>query len=606
MCGILGQRSSILDQDRFSQALSLIEHRGPDNTGMERVAGDCLLGHTRLSIIDTSALGNQPMALRDDGVTVVFNGEIYNYQELQEDLKKEGVKFYSHSDTEVILQLYKRKGPQFVNALRGIFAIGIYDQQSEKLYVYRDRLGVKPLYFYNRNGEFAFSSEVKSIKSLFPNISLNMNAIASFLRLGSVASPSSVFNEIEMVEPGHYLEVDKNNSVVATRYYFQDYTPNSLSYEENVAQVREGVMDAVKSRMVSDLPVGAFLSGGIDSSIVVAAMRKHSNQNLSTFSIDFSEGSFSEGSIAQLVANRYETNHHREVVTSDDFKKEFFNILNSIDSPTVDGVNTYFVSKFTKEQGITVALTGNGGDEIFGGYPSFEHYQKLLSVQSKIPGGLRSLIGSFSNLPLSDRYRKLFDFMGSKGNPQVNSYFAVRGMINPSLLKELVTFDFQESYISDLQSQFNDCDFYSFENEVSYLESNAYMLNQLLRDSDNMSMKHALELRVPLLDQKLVSTVNQIPGKYKHGKRLLIDAFSADLPEEVYNRKKQGFTFPFEVWMRGEMANEVKELFFLPNTLLNPKVLDKMWKDFMNKKLSWSRIWTVVVLNYYLKHNLDL
>lgn len=599
MCGILGTISDNLQTKEFEKALNLLKHRGPDDKGVVFLDNNCLMGHRRLSIQDLTSNGHQPMQSNDKRYTIIFNGEIYNFKEIREDLLRVGFTFNSDSDTEVILKLFQLEGDNLTSYLRGVFVFAIYDTNKKEMKVFRDRYGVKPLYYYYKNNTFAFSSELRSLIAL-PEISKtpNYDAYYSFLQLGSVPTPLSLYKDIQVLPPAHYISYS-DNQFFLKRYYDINYTPNGLTYEENVVEVRKLVTEAVKSRMVSDLPVGAFLSGGIDSSAVVALMRKDNVGEIKTFSIDFNDKKYSEGKIAKLVANKYETKHHQFIIESNDLKNEFYNILDSLDSPSIDGVNTFFVSKYTKQAGVSVALSGLGGDEVFGGYDTFENFEKLIRYKkclTFLPNGLFSIL---SRLPLNDRNLKIFEFLNSKQNNKLEAYFALRGVIQENKIRNIFQKPFSKRFFEYLREDYNSREYYTNENSVSYLESSIYMTNQLLRDSDNMSMAHSLELRVPLIDQVLVDFAASIPGEFKHNKMILLDAIKHLLPVEVYTRKKQGFTFPFEEWIRKSLMSEVKTLFFLNNDYLDKKYLIKMWNEFENKRVSWSRIWAIVVLNYY-------
>ena len=381
MCGILGINSKIIDLNNFKESLSLLSNRGPNDSGIIRINEKLFFGHRRLSIQDLSQNAAQPMVSDDNRYTIVYNGEIYNFKNLRENMIQLGHNFNSKSDTEVLLKMYSLYNVEMIESLIGDFAIGIYDSYENEIVLIRDRYGIKPLYYYYDQNIFAFSSELKSLSNLKQvNKKRNDDACYAFLKHGSVPEPFTFFENISVVPNGTYLKY-KNKKITINKYYNLNFKPNNFSYQENIYRVRTLIDDSVNLRMVSDLPVGAFLSGGIDSSVVVAMMRKNSNGNINTFSIDFENDNYSEGNIAKIVAERYHTNHQNFVLQPSDLRKELYNILDSIDSPTIDGVNTYFISKFTSEAGISVAMSGLGGDEIFGGYDTFENHGKLLKLK---------------------------------------------------------------------------------------------------------------------------------------------------------------------------------------------------------------------------------
>lgn len=599
MCGILGICSDIIDLNSFNNALSNMSHRGPDNEGVLKISRNLIFGHRRLSIQDLSSSGNQPMQTTCNRFFIVFNGEIYNFLELKKDLINKGYSFFSNSDTEVILYLFKEYGIECVKLLNGDFAFSIFDKLKNELYLVRDRFGIKPLYYSLDNNEFVFSSEIKSLlKASTKKKHKNYQAIYSFLKSGSVPAPLTMFSEVYMLEPSHYLKFSKNR-LIKNKYYEYDYTPNNLSYNENLEKIDYHLNLAVKKRLISDLPVGAFLSGGIDSSIVVALMRKYNSGNINTFSIDFDNQKYSEGQIAKLVAQKYNTNHHNFVIQPKDLKDNFYNILDILDSPSIDGVNTFFVTSFTKKQGITVAMSGLGGDEFFGGYPSFENYSKLIKLKNSLNLIPKEFFDLSKKLPLKNKWIKLIDFLSNSRNSLIQPYLSLKELINDDHISKMFKPKYNDIYYDHILDDMQKIDFYSDENLVSYLESRLYMSNQLLRDSDNMSMTNSLELRVPMLDHNLVNHVNSIPGKFKHNKKMLVDSMKYLLPAQVYKRTKKGFAFPFDEWIRSELRNDVRDLFFLENEMFDKKSLENHWKNFENRKINWARVWAVVVINYY-------
>ena len=599
MCGILAINSIKIDLTNFNDSLSLLTNRGPDDSAVVKINDNLIFGHRRLSIQDLSQNAAQPMISDDKRYTIVYNGEIYNFKNLRDSLGKLGYNFNSKSDTEVLLKMYSLYNIDMIESLTGDFAIGIYDSVEKEIVLIRDRYGVKPLYYYKNKNIFAFSSELKSLTNLEQvNKKRNNDAFYAFLKLGSVPEPLTLFENILMLPSGSYLKY-KDNKVTIKKYYNLNFKPNNFSYQQNIEQVRALIDDSVNLRMISDLPVGAFLSGGIDSSIVVAMMRKNSNGNINTFSIDFENDNYSEGNIAKIVAERYQTNHQNFVLQSLDLSNELYNILDSIDSPTIDGVNTYFISKFTSEAGISVAMSGLGGDEIFGGYDTFENHKKLLILKKVFSILPKRIYNGLRKIKFNNRTLKLIDFLKDNYEKNLSAYFALRGLLSDSVLERLLKFPYDQSKIFNLQPDHENLHFYSNENIVSYLEISNFMKNQLLRDSDIMSMKHSLELRVPFTDHNLIDFSLTIPGKYKHGKKILIDSMKSFLPEQVYMRQKQGFSFPFEEWIRKHLLNEIKELFFMKNELFNYDELEKLWVSFLNYETNWARVWAIVVINYY-------
>lgn len=599
MCGILGTYN-YSDEEKFKISLGNLHHRGPDSFGIELVNEKCLFGHKRLSIIDLSHNGHQPMFDNSKRFLITYNGEVYNFKELRSELTD--YQFVSTSDTEVLLALFLKYGEKMVVKLRGIFAFSIYDSIKDELYLFRDRLGVKPLYYYSENNQLIFSSEVRAILDLVDKpLSPNYDAYYGFFNLGSVINPLTFYEEIKLLPPACFIKYSDNN-LILKKYHTISYKPNTYSYTENVIKTREILNQSVKYRLISDLPVGAFLSGGVDSSAIVALMKQHSTDDINTFSIDFEQKGFSEGNIAKQVAEKYETDHTNFLVTADDFKKEFYNILNSIDSPSIDGINTYFVSKLAKDKGITVVMSGLGGDEVFGGYGSFEKFPKMKSLKNKLNFLPKNIFNILYNCSENSKFQRVLDYLSSKEDVDINTYLFLRSLFSDSEIKRFSLKQKKSSYFNDFfKGEYNEKYFFTNEDITSYLHTKYYMHDQLLRDSDSMSMRHSLELRVPLVDHELVEFGASIPGKFKHNKMVLLDAVKPLLPEDVYNRKKMGFGFPLGEWMkRKDILSMVKELFFLESDYLNKIELEKLWIKFLNGNISHTRIWSVVVFNFYL------
>lgn len=603
MCGILGIWHKTPNEESFKKSLQAINHRGPDDEGIERLNENLLFGFKRLSIIDLSPNGHQPMKSIDGRYTIVFNGEIYNYQELRTILLTKGYQFRSTSDTEVLLYLFAEYGIEMLNKLRGMFAFAIYDKSNDEIYVARDRMGIKPVFYYSDGYTFAFCSELKGLfKYKLIDVEFNTLAVSAFLEFGSMPCPLTLYNNTYSLEPGHYLYY-KNNQLSKVCYYSIENTINyQRSYSQTIEELKQLLYDAVKMRLIADVPLGAFLSGGIDSSVVVALMRKANTSKIKTYSISFNEDAFSEQQYSQLVAKHFDTEHKDIIITSSDVKNELYNILDIMDSPTIDGINTYFVSKVTREDGTIVSLSGLGGDELFGGYPSFTEVPRIITIGEKLSFVPKNISRYLSTLSINDKYRKLFDYLANNKSVAA-AYFTKRGlMIEPyinQLSNQKVSFD-PSSYLSTLHEAPS---FTHLNDLISIYELRSYMHNQLLRDTDIMSMAHSLEVRVPLIDHQVVNYAFSIDPKYKVGKQLLKDAFRGELPEIIFNRPKTGFLFPFPVWMRNELLPEIKQLFFLRNIYFNQIQLENIWASYIKGKHSWARVWAICVLNKFLEKN---
>jgi asparagine synthase (glutamine-hydrolysing) len=635
MCGIFGivSREGDVSRDVLTRALKCLAHRGPDDSGAVVVDGSsappCQLGfaHTRLSIIDLSPLGHQPMQDPATGNWIVFNGEIYNFRELRKELEGVGVEFKSHSDTEVILAAYRVWGESCLTRLGGMFAFVLWDAPRKRLLLARDPMGIKPLYYHQSEQIFIFASEVRTL--LGTGLVLRKadpTGVLSYLAFGSVYEPWTIVEGVIAVPPGHVLTVE--NGSVSIREYWNPLQSFSHSQSESAPQSGNGtatanrlpaiLRDAVLSHLVSDVPVGVFLSGGIDSSALVAVL-SHNGVRANTFSLVFQEEEFNEGQYSREIARRFGTEHHEISVSQQDTLAVLPEALCAMDQPTIDGINTYLVSAKTRAAGVKVALTGLGADEMFAGYSNFRRVPRM-EVFSKRVGRLPRL----ARRPLSasialfagkgDRSRKLAE-LATGHESVVHPYFLVRMLFGTAEREALFSItDYQASQQSldrVLQESITESQCLDPVNRVSYLESHWYMRNTLLRDSDFMSMAHGLELRVPFLDRALVEACFRIPGDKKlRGdlpKSLLLASLGVELPREIVNRPKRGFTLPFERWLRGEMRPVVEDALLKSNwdqTSISASAVREVWNRFLAGETSWSRPWSLFVLARWCEQNL--
>ena len=632
MCGIFGivTRTGRLSQGVLERAGGSLAHRGPDDSGTVVIecnsAEPCQVGfsHTRLSIIDLSPLGHQPM---QDPVTVnwiVFNGEIYNFRELRKELEQSGNGFRTQSDTEVILTAYRMWGEDCVARLRGMFAFAIWDAPRQRLLLARDPMGIKPLYCYQSEKEFLFASEVRTLlqTGLVPR-KVDPTGALSYLAFGSVYEPWTIVKDISAVPAGHVLTVEKGT--VKSREYWSPLRTGGS--RESGAQEPDGsaaierlpeiLRDAVLSHLVSDVPVGVFLSGGIDSSSLVAVMSQK-GVRATTFSLVFREEEFNEAQHSREIARRFGTEHHEILVSQDDTLAIMPEALRAMDQPTIDGINTYVVSAKTRAAGVKVALTGLGADEMFAGYSNFRRVPKMERMTAhfaKLPAFARKPLAATLELfaGMSDRNRKLAE-LASARNSIVHPYFLMRMLFTPAERGALFAGDCPLAE-RDMESALHGSVSASAEldpvNRVSYLESRWYMQNTLLRDSDFMSMAHGLELRVPFLDRALVEACFRIPGaeKLRGGspKNLLLKSLGVELPDGIVERPKRGFTLPFEKWLREEMRPAVESTLLGGDQTGAPLVrgpVRQTWERFLAGKTSWSRPWSLFVLKRWCEQNL--
>jgi asparagine synthase (glutamine-hydrolysing) len=633
MCGIVGILTfkSSIPAGVLEQATRSLKHRGPDDSGtilIEETQPQPMqlgLGHRRLSILDLSPLGHQPMHDPATGNWIVFNGEIYNFRELRKELQELGVEFKSNSDTEVILASYRVWGEPCLTRLGGMFAFALWDAQRKRLLLARDPMGIKPLYYFQSPQTFIFASEVRTLlqTGLMPR-KADSTGVLSYLTFGSVSEPWTIVEGIQSLPAGHLLTVE--NGSISSREYWNPL-PSSTGDESNASsgngmawedQLPAILRNAVMSHLVSDVPVGVFLSGGIDSSALVAVLSQNGIQ-ANTFSLVFAEEEFDEGQYSREVARRFRTEHHEIPVSQKDTLSMLPEALCAMDQPTIDGFNTYLVSTKTREAGVKVALTGLGADEMFAGYSNFrrvprmerfsERFQRLPMLAQRSLSAAVALFGG-----KGDRSRKLAE-LAAGHDSIVHPYFLVRMLFaepeRKALFSSLDYIAARQSVDRVLQQSVTESRSLDPVNRVSYLESKFYMRNTLLRDSDFMSMAHGLELRVPFLDRMLVEACFRIPGKEKlRGdlpKGLLLSSLGVELPREIVNRPKRGFTLPFERWLRGEMRPVVEDVLLksdweqLP---INAGAVREVWKSFLAGETSWSRPWSLFILKRWCEQNL--
>jgi asparagine synthase (glutamine-hydrolysing) len=615
MCGISGvfsvePRSFEIEVQLMNGAM---KHRGPDDLGLWST-DFVTLGHQRLSIIDLSDSGHQPMHSSDAGLTLVFNGEIYNFEELKKELE---YPFQSQTDTEVILAAWQKWGLDCLDRFNGMFAFAVWDHVKKQLTVVRDRLGIKPLYYYFDGERLIFSSEMRSLlASGLVERKLCTKGLADYLRYQTVQAPNTIIENVWMLEPGSYLQCTAGGSrLVKARWWEIDATlqPFGGERQELLQVIKEQFYTSVKRRLVADVPFGAFLSGGIDSSAVVGAMAEVSGNQINTFNVSFAEEAFSEAKYASYIAQQHETAHVEIRLHPEDLLKDLPLILNAFDHPSGDGVNTYIVSRAIKEAGVTMALSGLGGDELFGGYSIFKRMDWLDRHRAiwKLPLSIRKVAGEVCHkLKRNIATAKVRDLLGQPEYDFISQYALSRqvlldGQIKGLLEGELMGAHLPVDYLKSLQ--LNDKSLLS---RVSIAEISTYMQNVLLRDTDQMSMAHALEVRVPFLDHELVELLLSVPDdlKYPHSpKQLLVDALPNLLPDYIVNRLKMGFVFPWGDWLKNELyelANYYIEK-LADRSYFNSAELRSLWAAFNRNdpEVSYSRIWSLVVLGHWLEAN---
>ncbi|MEZ4701057.1 MAG: asparagine synthase (glutamine-hydrolyzing) [Rhodothermales bacterium] len=620
MCGIAGIIGSGVHNpaQTIQRMTDSLAHRGPDDAGIfvdDRVA----LGQRRLSILDLSANGHQPMASHDDRYLIVFNGEIFNYRSIRAQLVDRGHVFRSDTDTEVILNAYSEWGRACLERLNGMFAFAIYDRARQSVFIARDRLGIKPLYVARtREGALLFSSEVRSLlKSGLVPPRLNRRILPLYLKYQTVPAPSTLLEDVEMLLPGHWIEVTPHGDETQPYWHLlgnADSEAGTHSPERARAEVRQRVIDSVERRLISDVPLGAFLSGGIDSSIIVGLMSRMSSGPVRTFTIAFDDPAFQDGMHAARMASQFKTDHTEISLTYMDILQQIPGALAAQDHPSGDGINTYIVSRAVKEAGLTVALSGLGGDELFAGYSLFgriARQQRAKILWRVSPQPLRSGIAhALHAVSPSIATQKIGDLLVSDGSlPQV--YPLGRQCFAPAQAARLLseTGVVQDPYTALLQDSFRADHSTRLFSRISFAEARTYMHDVLLRDTDQMSMANALEVRVPFLDHTLVEYAMGLSDEVKRPngvpKRLLVEAFSDLLPASIINRPKQGFIMPFDQWMKGPLKTLcLDNLDVLANSpAFRAPVIHQYWDAFRagKKELSWSRLWLLVSLGAWCK-----
>jgi asparagine synthase (glutamine-hydrolysing) len=613
-----------------------IVHRGPDGEGA-LVAPPVVCGMRRLSIIDLPG-GNQPIWNETDTVALVFNGEIYNFRELRKELESAGHTFRTNSDTEVIVHAFETWGEKCVERLHGMFAFAIVEMpqgpggQAARVFIARDRMGIKPLYYAIVDGALFFASEVRALlASGAVQVRLSGDALSSYLLFGSVSEPVTLVDGVFSLSPGNYLDVrlgEEPIRSVSPRPYWngarereRPWSGATRSATTPAAQVRSLLERAVASHLIADVPVGVFLSSGLDST-AIAAIASRAQRGIHTFTVAFPDLEFSEAEKARRTAERLGTEHSECVLSGEEMLARLDEAVAAFDQPSMDGINTYFVSWAARKAGLKVALSGLGSDELFGGYTSFQATSKirrLASAANWMPKPLRQLVtpsraaGVAGSSP--DALRKASAaWLDPSALP--HPYYFTRSLFTPQVVAGWLRRDVSAwmttewgKWLAEASNEARSMDEFT---GVSWLELRSYLMNTLLRDTDAMSMHHSLEVRVPFLDSALVEYVLSLPESQKRNpaqpKALLIAALGELLPEDLVAQPKRTFTFPWENWMRGALRERIAAGLgdWSPalETLLGGENARSVWDDFLASRTTWSRPWSLYVLNEWVKRNL--
>ena len=628
MCGITGgyYKRELPDEALLFASIEKLASRGPDNQGLHR-SGNIFLGHRRLSILDVSETANQPFFSRDKRFALIFNGEIYNFSSIREQLVNKGYSFQSSGDTEVLLNAYIEYGKDCLNMLNGFFAFAIYDQQKNNLFIARDRLGIKPLHYYQDDEKILFASEMKAFFPLGIEREIDHNTLATYFQLNYIPAVNSIYKKVRKLLPGHFMEI-KNGQLSIEQYYEVPYpaVPKiPLSYSAAKDELVRLLDDSVRMRLVSDVPIGTFLSGGIDSSVISSLAAGH-HKGLNTFSIGFQDNAyFDETQYAQQVADRLQTNHRVFKLTNDDLLESLTSLLAYIDEPFADSsaLLVNLLSRYTREH-VTVALSGDGGDELFSGYN--KHYgewrirngglaativDKLMPVWKALPKGRHNTFGNkirqFERFAIgmklspAERYWRWCSFINEE---ESIDYFRDPKMVSTAILK-----DRRELYTRHIREIENGGDL----NDNLFADVNLVLPYDMLTKVDLMSMANSLEVRVPLLDHRIVEFAFTLPVHYKIDgrmkKKLLQDAFRHVLPSEIYNRPKKGFEVPLLHWFRTSLKSMIEDDLLEDSFIEDQQIFNLQFIRGLKKRLFsqdpgdvHAQIWALIVFQSWYKN----
>lgn len=614
MCGIAGVWAfgkHIEIKSVLKRITGSLAHRGPDAEGLylNRTIG---MGHRRLSIIDLSDAANQPFLDPGGRYVLVFNGEIYNYRELRAQLTD--YNFVTQSDTEVLMAAFIRWGTKCVNLFKGFFAFAIWDNQEETLLLCRDRLGVKPLYYFQTDEVLIFASEIRALlESGLVERRLDRSALTDYFSYQSFSAPETPIKGIHQIGAG-CIKIFARRVTDSNFYWLPGGDPVKPAGSTATA-VQEDIRDlfrkAVERRLVSDVPIGAFLSGGIDSSAVVAMMAEVSSKPPVTFNLSFEEALFDESPYARLLAEKYKTEHHEIRLSQQLLLTDLDVALSSLDIPSADGVNTFIVSRAIRQAGITVALSGVGGDELFAGYPFFKTIPALLNQPLLRNPSVRSFIGSVLGMLPHRNSKRLADMLRASEFHARSLYPHFRRIRTSAEIQSLTTLPAAptriERELKDLEKLFIRLPMLS---QISLCEYFGYTQHTLLKDTDQMSMAVALEVREPFFDHELIDYVLNVPDALKkpvYPKSLLVESLKPMLPDEIVFRKKQGFLFPWQVWMKNELSGFCDKHLrrMVERDFINGSALLKRWKQFKegDASVNWTQLWTFVVLEHWMEKN---
>ena len=634
MCGIAGAVGLIDSgvKSAVQWVSEALRHRGPDGSGdwgwCDANGQGVEFSHRRLAIIDLSERGAQPMVEEQSGCVITYNGELYNYKVLKSELASLGVTFRSDSDTEVVLKSYIQWGKQCLSRFEGMFAFALWDPRTETTLIARDPLGIKPLYYSIRHlpdggGTLLFASELTALlASDMVARDLDPDGLGSYLWNGFVVEPNTILKDVKLLEAGCCLEVSLSGVAKHHCYWSAAIRGSEAMAPADV----EGAMEQVIGRhLIADVPLGIFLSGGVDSSVIAAMAARGATAPVETFCIAFPEQAYSEAKYARRVAEQIGSNHHEFMLDGAYFERYLDAALDALDQPSFDGVNTYYVSRAVAEKGLKVALAGTGGDELFGGYASFREIPTIVKggrSLTLLPEGLRSAAGKLAtgllsigkDVPTQTRWGKLADMLSSEMDV-ISAYQISYALYTQQFLTQLapalagrLSYGLPGAMQGVLQQAVND---QSVLQQVSSLESRLFLGQRLLRDTDACSMAVSLEVRVPLVDKALYTAVAQLPDEQRYlplgSKQFLKRSIREQVPLEFFDRPKAGFELPMDAWLKSSLSEHGNELFFdrdlVARAGLDAQTLQNLWSSFLagNRGIYWSRVWSLYVLLWWVR-----
>jgi len=624
MCGIAGftvtGNFNAPVEETLNKMGEAINHRGPDSHG-NYIDADVALRHQRLSIIDLSANGHQPMFTNDERYVTVYNGEIYNYPELRKELVEEGHQFRGQSDAEVLLALYERVGKAVLDRINGMFALAIWDKKEKTLFIARDRLGKKPLYYSFKNNQLLFASEIKSILQV-PGVSRNIDheALVDYFHYQYVPDTKCIFADIEKLPAGHWMEL-KDGKLEVRQYWDLSFANQSNETEEQIAgTLLENLDDSVQLRMVSDVPLGAFLSGGVDSSAIVGLMAQSSSEPIKTCSIGFDEERFNELEHSRKIADLFSTNHH-EYIAQQNLEQDFQEITSFFDEPFADPslIPTFYVSKLAR-QNVTVAISGDGGDENFAGYTKYLTDQSENNIRNKIPEVLRNtVVGSLANIigrPRNNVLRRANSLLSTLSSDPDYAFFTTNCFFNETLWQQISNDDLKQAtsgyhpadYTRDYYQAADTDDHLS---KLLYTDIKTYLVGDILVKVDRMSMANSLETRAPILDYKLMEYAATIPSKLKlnntETKYILKKSLESLLPNDILYRQKMGFSIPLAQWLSHEF-NHLFETNVLASdsglsNYFDTDVIRKLWQSHLSGNHNHAdELWSLLIFETWWKN----